>query len=171
MTQDTGRRERGGSLLPEWIKWTAPAAAVVSIASSAHAVQYLSIPEAQKLAFPSATRFVEAQAGRVWKAQAGDKVVGLFVFDRVIGKHLFIDYAVALGPGGQVQRVEILQYRESYGGEVRQGSWLAQFSGKTRGSSLELNRDIRNISGATLSSLHVTEGVKRILGLYGNSAR
>jgi len=78
---------------------------------------------------------------------------------------------VALGPGGQVQRVEILQYRESYGGEVRQGSWLAQFIGKTRGSSLELNRDIRNISGATLSSLHVTEGVKRILGLYGNSAR
>ena len=157
--------------MSEWIKWTAPAAAVVSLTSSAYAVQYLSIPEAQKLAFPSATRFVETQAGRVWKAQAGDRVIGQFVFDRVIGKHLFIDYAVALGPGGQVQRVEILQYRESYGGEVRQGSWLAQFIGKTRASSLELNRDIRNISGATLSSLHVTEGVKRILGLYGNSAR
>jgi len=157
--------------MSEWIKWTAPAAAVVSLTSSAYAVQYLSIPEAQKLAFPSATRFVETQAGRVWKAQAGDRVIGQFVFDRVIGKHLFIDYAVALGPSGQVQRVEILQYRESYGGEVRQGSWLAQFIGKTRGSSLELNRDIRNISGATLSSLHVTEGVKRILGLYGNSAR
>ena len=157
--------------MSEWIKWTAPAAAVVSLTSSAYAVQYLSIPEAQKLAFPSATRFVETQAGRVWKAQAGDRVIGQFVFDRVIGKHLFIDYAVALGPGGQVQRVEILQYRESYGGEVRQGSWLAQFIGKTRGSSLELNRDIRNISGATLSSLHVTEGVKRILGLYGNSIR
>ena len=157
--------------MSEWIKWTAPAAAVVSLTSSAYAVQYLSIPEAQKLAFPSATRFVETQAGRVWKAQAGDRVIGQFVFDRVIGKHLFIDYAVALGPGGQVQRVEILQYRESYGGEVRQGSWLAQFIGKTRGSSLEINKDIRNISGATLSSSHVTEGVKRILGLYGNSAR
>jgi Na+-translocating ferredoxin:NAD+ oxidoreductase RnfG subunit len=157
--------------MSEWIKWTAPAAAVVSLTSSAYAVQYLSIPEAQKLAFPSATRFVETQAGRVWKAQAGDRVIGQFVFDRVIGKHLFIDYAVALGPGGQVQRVEILQYRESYGGEVRQGSWLAQFIGKTRGSSLEINKDIRNISGATLSSLHVTEGVKRILGLYGNSIR
>jgi Na+-transporting NADH:ubiquinone oxidoreductase subunit C len=157
--------------MSEWIKWTAPAAAVVSLTSSAYAVQYLSIPEAQKLAFPSATRFVETQAGRVWKAQAGDRVIGQFVFDRVIGKHLFIDYAVALGPGGQVQRVEILQYRESYGGEVRQGSWLAQFIGKTRGSSLEINKDIRNISGATLSSSHVTEGVKRILALYGNSTR
>src|SRR4029077_16845974 len=99
--------------MPDWIRWTAPAAAVVSFTSSAHAVQYLSIPEAQKLAFPSGTQFVETQPGRVWKAQAGSQVIGLFVFDRVIGKHLFIDYAVALDPGGRVRRVDILQYRES----------------------------------------------------------
>jgi Na+-transporting NADH:ubiquinone oxidoreductase subunit C len=156
--------------MSEWMKWTAPAVAMVSVTSAAHAVQYLSVSDAQKAAFPSAT-FVEVQAGRVWKAQAAGRVVGLFVFDRVIGKHLFIDYAVALDPGGRVLRVEILQYRESYGGEVRQGSWLAQFVGKSRGSSLEINKDIRNISGATLSSLHVTEGVKRILAAYGGGAR
>jgi hypothetical protein len=152
------------------MKWTAPAAAVVSIASSAHAVQYLSVPEAQKLAFPSAT-FVEAQPGRVWKAEAGGKTIGLFVFDRVIGKHLYIDYAVSLDPGGRVRRVDILQYRESYGGEVRQASWLAQFVGKTSASPLAVDSDIRNISGATLSSHHVTEGVKKILGLYGHGVR
>jgi FMN-binding domain len=157
--------------MSEWMKWTAPAAAVVSMTSSAHAVQYMSIPEAQKLAFPSATQFVEAQPGRVWKAQAGGKVVGLFVFDRVIGKHLFIDYAVSLDPGGHVHRVDILQYRESYGGEVRQASWLAQFVGKTSASPLAVGSDIRNISGATLSSNHVTEGVKKILGLYGHGIR
>ena len=157
--------------MTEWLKWTAPAAAVVSITSSAHAVQYLTIPQAQKLAFPSATQFVEAQAGRVWKAQAGDKVVGLFVFDRVIGKHLFIDYAVALDPAGRVHRVDILQYRESYGGEVRQASWLAQFVGKTSASPLAVGSDIRNISGATLSCHHVAEGVKKILGLYGHGIR
>jgi hypothetical protein len=157
--------------MPEWIRWTAPAAALVSVTSAAHAVQYLSIPEAQKLAFPSATQFVEQQPGRVWKAQAGDKVVGLFVFDRVIGKHLYIDYAVSLDPGGRVRRVDILQYRESYGGEVRQASWLAQFVGKTSASPLAVDGDIRNISGATLSSHHVTEGVKKILGLYGHGIR
>ena len=154
--------------MPDWIRWTAPAAALVSVTSAAHAVQYLSIPEAQKLAFPSATQFVEQQPGRVWKAQAGDKVVGLFVFDRVIGKHLYIDYAVSLDPGGRVRRVDILQYRESYGGEVRQASWLAQFVGKTSASPLKVGSDIRNISGATLSSMHVTEGVKRILDAYGH---
>ena len=157
--------------MPDWIKWTAPAAAVVSISSSAHAVQYLSIPQAQKLAFPSATQFVETQAGRAWKAHAGGRTLGLFVFDHVIGKHLYIDYAVALDPGGRILRVEILQYRESYGGEVRQASWLAQFVGKTSASPLAINQDIRNISGATLSSHHVTEGVKRILAAYGHGLR
>ncbi len=154
-----------------WVRYALPAAAIVSVASPAYAVQYLSIEEAQKQAFPSATQFTEVQAGRVWKAEAGGKVAGFFVFDRVIGKHLFIDYAVALTPGGAVHKVEILQYRESYGGEIRSPSWLAQFVGKTGGSALKVNGDIRNISGATLSSTHVTEGVKRILAAYANRLR
>jgi len=153
-----------------WLRWTAPAAAIV-IASPAHAVQYLSIAQAQKLAFPSATSFAEMQAGRAWKAQSGGQTIGLFVFDRVIGKHLYIDYSVAIGSDGHVRRVDILQYRESYGDEVKGASWLAQFVGKSSGSSLQVGSDIRNISGATLSSHHVTEGVKRILAAYGNRAR
>jgi Na+-translocating ferredoxin:NAD+ oxidoreductase RnfG subunit len=153
-----------------WVRYTLPAAAIVSLASPALAVRYLSIEEAQKAAFPSA-HFTEVQAGRVWKAEAGGKVAGLFVFDRVIGKHLYIDYAVALSPSGAVQRVEILEYRESYGGEIRSPSWLAQFVGKTVGSALKINGDIRNIAGATLSSTHVTEGVKRILASYGKGVR
>ena len=157
--------------MSQWIRWTAPAAALVSVTSAAHAVQYLSIAQAQKLAFPSATRFVDVQAGRAWKAEAGGRTIGLFVFDRVVGKHLYIDYTVAIDPGGRVHRVDILQYRESYGGDVRQASWLAQFVGKTSASPLQVDRDIRNISGATLSSHHLTEGVKRVLSLYGHGVR
>jgi Na+-translocating ferredoxin:NAD+ oxidoreductase RnfG subunit len=154
-----------------WVRYTLPAAAIVSAASPAYAVRYLSIEEARKEAFPSATNFSEVQAGRVWKAEAGGKAVGFFVFDRVVGKHLFIDYAVALTPAGAVQKVEILEYRESYGGDIRSPGWLAQFVGKTSGSALKINGDIRNISGATLSSTHVTEGVKRILAAYGSHVR
>jgi hypothetical protein len=150
--------------MTEWIRWTAPAAAVISVSAPAYAVQYLSVGEAQKLAFPSAT-FSEVQPGRVWKASSG----GLFVLDHVIGKHLYIDYAVSLDRGGRVHRVDILQYRESYGGEIRSPSWLAQFVGKSASSPLKIGSDIRNISGATLSSQHVTEGVKRILAAYGHA--
>ena len=155
--------------MADFKRWSAPVAITLSIAAPAYAVQYLTVPQAQKLAFPSATKFVEVQPGRVWKAEGG--TAGLFVFDHVIGKHLYIDYAVALDPNGHVRRVDILQYRESYGGEIREAGWLSQFVGKSSNSPLKVGQDIRNISGATLSSLHVTEGVKRILAAYGNRSR
>ncbi len=171
-----------------WVRWVAPPAIVVSLAAPAYAVRYLSVEQAQQLAFPDATRFVEAhviftvadvasierrsgqkvraRGQQVWRAMVDDRVAGFFIVDYVIGKHLVIDYAVALDPSGRVRHVEILEYRESYGGEISNRSWLAQFVGKTSRDPLELDQDIRNISGATLSSRHVTEGVKRLLALY-----
>jgi hypothetical protein len=157
--------------MTNWLRWAAPAVIAVPFGSPAQAVEYLSLAEAQKLAFPAATNFVALEAGRSWKAQDGGRLLGLFVLDHVIGKHLYIDYAVSLDTSGRVHRVDILQYRESYGGEVRSPGWLAQFIGKTSTSALKVGADIRNISGATLSSQHVTEGVKRILAAYGTSAR
>jgi Na+-translocating ferredoxin:NAD+ oxidoreductase RnfG subunit len=150
--------------MTRWIKWTTPAALVVAASPSAYAVQYLTIAQARQQAFPSAS-FSEVQAGRIWRAEAGGKLAGFFIFDRVIGKHLYIDYTVALDSGGRVQRVDILEYRESYGGEIRSPSWLAQFVGKSNTSALQVGKDIRNISGATLSSQHVTEGIKRIMAI------
>ena len=90
---------------------------------------------------------------------------------RLDGEHLYIDYVVALDPDGRIRSVEILQYRESYGGEIRSPGWLAQFAGKSSTSALQVGNDIRNISGATLSSHHVTEGVKRILAYYASHLR
>ena len=156
--------------MTRWIHWSAPAALAISISAPAHAVQYLSIAQAQRQAFPGAA-FAEVQGGRVWKAESGGRLLGYFVFDRVIGKHLYIDYAVSVDPSGRVRRVDILEYRESYGGEVRSPSWLGQFVGKTAGSALAIGQDIRNISGATLSSEHITQGVKRVLAAYGGRGR
>jgi hypothetical protein len=157
--------------MTEWLKWTAPVAAILPLACPAYAVEYLTVAQAQKLAFPEATRFVDQLDGHSYKAGIGDKLVGLFVLDHVIGKHLYIDYAVSLDLNGHVHRVDILQYRESYGGEIRSPSWLEQFVGKSSASPLKPGGDIRIISGATLSSTHVTEGVKRILSVYGSRVR
>ena len=149
-----------------WLKWTAPAAAVMSIAAPAYAMQFMSVEEAQKAAFPGAS-FAEVQAGRVWKASNG----GYFYYDHVVGKHLLIDYTVATGPDGKVRRVEILNYRESYGGEVHDPNWLGQFVGNGSQNELRINSDIRNISGATLSSTHLTEGVKKVLTYHASHFR
>jgi len=41
----------------------------------------------------------------------------------VIGKHELITYAVGIGSDGAVRGVEILDYRETRGGEVRDPRW------------------------------------------------
>ena len=169
-----------------WFK-VLPAAAAVVVPAPAAATVYLSIAAAQQALF-SGARFVEhplalsdaqrkaiARAAgapgydkvqRVWEARSGDRRVGWFMLDRVIGKHEFITYALAVGPDGTVRGIEILDYRETYGGEIRNPNWRRQFVGKRPGSALRLDRDIKNISGATLSSRHVTDGVRRLLVTY-----
>jgi Na+-transporting NADH:ubiquinone oxidoreductase subunit NqrC len=59
-----------------------------------------------------------------------------------------------------------MDYRESYGYEIRNVEWRAQFAGKTSAAPLKLENDIQNVSGATLSCRHVTDGVKRVLATY-----
>lgn len=87
--------------------------------------------------------------------------------DQVLGKHEFITYAVAVKADGKVAGIEIIEYRESYGQNVRKPEWRGQFVGKDVASKLKVGDDIRNLSGATLSSVHITEGVKRLLNTYG----
>ena len=98
---------------------------------------------------------------RAWKADEG-----YFFVDAVIGKHDLINYAVALKPDGNVRQVEILEYREAYGGEVRNARWRAQFVGRHHGDPVQIGKDIQNISGATLSCQHVTDGIRRLLATY-----
>ncbi len=102
-----------------------------------------------------------------WKSADG----GWFIVDQIIGKHEFIDMAVALTSAGKVKGVEILEYRESYGHEIINPKWLAQFIGKGPGQHLEVDREIRNISGATLSSVHVTEGINRLTETWAQVLR
>ena len=99
---------------------------------------------------------------RAWKVAGG----GYFIVDEVVGKHEFISYAIGLNADGSVRQIEIMDYRESYGYQIRDAEWRKQFAGKTAAAPLKLDRDIRNISGATLSCRHIADGVKRILATH-----
>lgn len=156
---------------------------VAAISVPAYATSYLTAEQAQQAIFPGAkmtpafvklsddqVRSIADKAGaevhakevKAWKVAGG----GWFILDAVIGKHEAIDYAVGLDSSGRVLQVEILEYRESYGFEVRNPKWRKQFAGKTASDPVKLDRDIRNISGATLSCRHVADGVRRILATY-----
>jgi len=148
-----------------WV-WVPVAAISASVSTASHATIYLTVEQAQRAIFPGAS-FAAAGEPNVWRSSTG----GLFVVDRVVGKHEFITVAIGINPGGTVKGIEIMDYRESYGSEVRDASWRAQFVGKGAGSRLQLGQDIKNISGATLSSKHITDGVKRILQKYASGAQ
>lgn len=159
--------------------------ATQAIGAPAFATQYLSPEQAQKLMFPDADAFraqpltldtaqmkqVEQLSGlparsvqwRVAAAFKGDTLLGYVVLDEVIGKFELISYAVAVGPDAGIRQVEILTYRESHGSEVRLPAWRRQFVGKSaKSGGLALGGGIANISGATLSCTHITDGVRRI---------
>jgi uncharacterized protein with FMN-binding domain len=139
---------------------------VAVISTSAYATTYLTVEQAQRAIFPGLS-FTATGQPNIWRTSNGSYLV----VDRVVGKHEFITIAVGINANGTVKQVEIMEYRESYGYEVRDAAWRAQFPGKSANSPLQLNVDIKNISGATLSSKHVTDGVKRILQKHQSSLK
>lgn len=154
--------------------------------SSAFAVDYLSAEQAARLMFPDAETFelrtvaldagqlqqLDAQGVRArsasWPVRVARKAgstLGFVVIDEVIGKVELISYAVGITLDGRIKQVEILSYRESHGFEIRLPAWRRQFAGKDNRSTLRVGDDIANISGATLSCSHVTDGVRRIVAV------
>ena len=154
--------------------------AMISAPIIAHAKIYVTADQVQKILFPN-KQLTKApiiitddlqermrvassirhpfQGDRIWKASDGSWLI----VDEVVGKHEMITYAIGISPTGVVQGIEIMEYVESYGYEVADMKWRKQFEGKKTTDALKLNADIQNISGATLSCKHLTDGVKRLL--------
>ena len=167
----------------DWSRMIAGVVLTAPIAYVARAETYLTEQSAVAQFFPGETltptwanlspdelKTIQAASGervpsprvRIWWGPNREAVV----IDRVVGKHEFITYAVAVSSDGRVKGVEIMDYRETYGYEVRRPQWRRQFVGKSVGDPIRVDKDIQNISGATLSSVHVTNGVRRVLQTY-----
>ncbi|MBI5216692.1 MAG: FMN-binding protein [Ignavibacteriae bacterium] len=103
---------------------------------------------------------------KVYSCKNKNEVVGFGFVDDVKGKVQLITYLVSLKPSGEVVDVDVLAYREAYGGEITYESFRKQFRGKGFNDKLLSGKDIKNISGATLSVRAITLGVKRVLTTY-----
>lgn len=157
------------------------------------AADYLTVDQAQKAIFPDADAFQEillpqtpaqiqvlsARAGpqpphgviRIWSATRGGMPLGHVFVDEVIGRQSLITYAVGIDAKGALRNLEILAYRESHGSEIRNSAWRGQFEHRDALEQLRFRTDIKNISGATLSSEHVTQGVRWLLALWQSALR
>lgn len=114
----------------------------------------------------SGTRIPPGYNPAAWAGlDAQGQPVGFVLADQVVGKYELIDYAAGFARDGTLGQLEILAYRESHGAEIRNIAWRKQFAGKRGPAQMRFGDDIRNISGATLSCQHVTEGVQRLAAI------
>ncbi len=97
--------------------------------------------------------------------ETNSKIDGYASIQNTIGKYRPITYIVGVTPEAEVSQVEVLVYRESRGAEVRKPRFMYQYAGKESDDPIRINRDIINISGATMSVRSVSAGVKRALVL------
>jgi Na+-translocating ferredoxin:NAD+ oxidoreductase RnfG subunit len=148
---------------------------------------FLSEEEAVKLMFPKSERIkkdilrvptdkkmaIEERIGwkfpedafEVYIGETGTQVDGYALVQNTIGKHKPMTYMVGVDAHGRVSNVELLVYREARGSEVRTKRFNVQYEGKTVSDPVRLNKDIINISGATMSVRSISAGVKRVLVL------
>jgi len=106
---------------------------------------------------------LQVDTASVLRVSRADSLLGFAAVGNVVGKDQPITFLVAIDPTDRLKDVDILVYREPYGGEVAYEPWRRQFRGKSARDSLRVGKEIRSISGATISVHAVTLGVRRVL--------
>lgn len=104
-------------------------------------------------------------AFEVYVGKTNDKIDGYAMIHNTIGKYKPMTYMVGVDPKGTCTDVELLVFRDAKGSEVGKKRFNSQYDGKTVGDPIRINKDIINISGATMSVRSMSAGVKRVLVL------
>jgi hypothetical protein len=158
-----------------------PAAIVMAASPSARAIDIQTLEAAQQRLWPGATlvpadfalsleQFERLQDEyrvpalrpkvKAWRVAGG----GWLFLDQVYGLNDIVTYLVAVDAAGKVRGIEILVCAEGYCG-IALPEWRATLVGRTHGKWNPADV-VPNISGTTLSTVHVAEGVKKILAIH-----
>ncbi|MBK9308571.1 MAG: FMN-binding protein [Nitrospira sp.] len=152
-----------------------------------HAEVFMSEAEAVKIVLPKSERvrreileltqekkdLIEQRIGwkfpeqtfEVYIGETRDKIDGYAMVHNTIGKHKHMTYMVGVDSTGACSDVELLVFREARGSEVGRKRFNVQYEGKTVLDPIRINKDIINITGATMSVRSISAGVKRVLVL------
>jgi Na+-translocating ferredoxin:NAD+ oxidoreductase RnfG subunit len=163
------------------------ASVALLIGSAAWATVLITVEEALDLAFPGAaterpTLFLsDDQRARV-EEESGSEVSSSLATryiakseDGAVRGWAYLDthrvrtlpetLMIVLNADGSVRRVEVVTFREPIEYMPREG-WYEQYQGQVLDDDLALKRDIRPVTGATLTARATTEAVRRILALH-----
>ncbi|MDR4504643.1 MAG: FAD:protein FMN transferase [Candidatus Scalindua sp.] len=92
-------------------------------------------------------------------------VAGYAIITEEVGKFHPYTFIVSSNPEGEIRHIAVLVYRESRGSEIMNKRFLHQFKGKSLKNRIRINRDIINITGATMSVVTMCTGVKKVLAV------
>jgi thiamine biosynthesis lipoprotein ApbE len=101
----------------------------------------------------------------VYMGMKSGKVTGYAMITEEVGKFHPYTFIVSVDLKGKIDKIAILVYRESRGSEIAKKRFLYQFKGKSLKNRIRINKDIINISGATMSVVTMCKGVKKVLAV------
>ncbi len=105
---------------------------------------------------------------RVWSYYVGigsQGVAGYAYFETHRVRTMPETFMAVLEPSGALRFVELLAFLEP-DDYLPRPRWLGQFRGKVLDDELLVRRGIRNITGASLTSQALTDGVRRVLAVH-----
>jgi transcriptional regulator of nitric oxide reductase len=161
-----------------WLAATAPLHAQAGVLMSEREALHEVFPGAASVAEtefrPSPTQRSTMQAGLnrtlheaafpvLLVYDAANRFMGYALVTDERGKYRPITFLVGITPDLRVKDTAVMIYRESRGGEVRSRRFLRQYRGKTIRDPIRTNRDIINVSGATISVHSMNAGVRKAL--------
>jgi hypothetical protein len=125
---------------------------------------FLTENQVETIAKAAQTTFTSTVVYPYIATKAG-KLVGTAYFDTHLVRTLKETVMVVVDPKGQVSRVEVLAF-----GEPKQyipsAKWYAQMVGLDLGPKLQLNKGVRNMTGATMTARASVNCARRLLALH-----
>lgn len=91
---------------------------------------------------------------------------GIAALETVRGKWGPVRFIASFDNQGKIKDVVILELTEKRGKPIKERKFLDQYSGKSAADPIKLNKDIKGIAGATISSRQMTDGVRKIANVY-----
>lgn len=91
---------------------------------------------------------------------------GTAVLDTVQGKWGPMTFMMAFDNSGKIKDLIVLELKERRGRPVKERKFLGQYIGKSKTDPIKLNKDIKGIAGATISSRQMTNGIRKLVYIY-----
>ncbi|MDH4070906.1 MAG: FMN-binding protein [Ignavibacteria bacterium] len=125
---------------------------------------FLTDPEKRKIEEKAGTA-LGSKVVSYYIARGEEGVEGYLFFDTHTVRTMPETFMVAIRPDSTVARVEILAFHEP--ADYLPGErWLELFTGRPLTDDLWVKRAIPNITGATLSTRSINDGVRRFLAVF-----